>query len=145
MSKKFFFVALLVLAFMSSCAFATEKKAPSVFKTENLTSYVFHFGGGKGESVVTRAMMDEFIAKVIVPKFPTGTTVFDGAGQWQNPETGEIQRESSYVMSLECYPTTDNVLKVKGIAAEYVNRFKSAGVSCFIKIFPGVTTELHYY
>lgn len=113
-------------------------------RVENLASYVFHFGGGVGRRQVTPDMMTDFVEEEIVPRFPTGTTVQRGEGQWQNPDTGKILREDSYVLAVECDPTPENKDKVEAIAGEYVRRYRDAHVSCFVKIFPSVTTELFY-
>lgn len=113
-------------------------------REENLTSFVFHFGGGEGEKAVTPEAMREFVEEYIVPRFPTGTTVQEGRGQWQNPDSGDIIREQSYVLALECYPGPNNRTMIEDIAKEYVRRNTAANVSCFVKVYPGVTTELYY-
>lgn len=143
-SAAIFSVALL-LAVLSASGSAWGADEPTLHRAENLTSYVFHFGGGGGEKAVTPEAMRAFIEEVIVPRFPTGTSVYESMGQWQNPETGEIFRERSYILSLECYPDPANRAKIDEIAREYLHKYKEAGVSCFLKIFPGVTTELHYF
>ena len=43
-----------------------------------------------GRRVVTDAEWADFLASVVTPNFPDGLTVFDGYGQWRNPETGII-------------------------------------------------------
>ena len=44
----------------------------------------------RGVSRLTDAEWTEFAARTITPNFPDGFTVFDGDGQWRNPQTGHI-------------------------------------------------------
>lgn len=49
------------------------------------------FGRDKaGRKAVSDAAWANFLATVVTPNFPDGLTVFDGYGQWRNPETGVI-------------------------------------------------------
>lgn len=137
-------VFLAALALPAFCRPAAAGEEVSRHRTDNLTSYVFHFGAGEGAGAVTPEMMARYVEEAIVAHFPTGTTVTQGAGQWQNPETGKIVHEQSYVLSLECYPLPDNRAKMRDIAEEYVRRYGVVGASCFVKVFPAVTTELYY-
>ncbi|HTQ34437.1 MAG TPA: DUF3574 domain-containing protein [Stellaceae bacterium] len=45
-----------------------------------------------GRRAVSDADWADFLSTVITPNFPDGLTVFDGYGQWRNPETGIIGR-----------------------------------------------------
>ncbi len=40
--------------------------------------------------LVSDAEWADFLNTVITPNFPDGLTVFDGYGQWRNPETGVV-------------------------------------------------------
>ncbi len=42
----------------------------------------------RGRAPLTDAEWAEFAAQTITPNFPDGFTVFDGEGQWRNPQTG---------------------------------------------------------
>ena len=49
------------------------------------------FGRDKASrKAVGDAEWADFLAKTVTPSFPDGLTVFDGYGQWRNPETGVI-------------------------------------------------------
>ena len=43
-----------------------------------------------GHQLVSDREWTDFISTVVTPNFPDGLTVFDGYGQWRNPETGVI-------------------------------------------------------
>jgi len=45
-----------------------------------------------GRKLVGDAEWGNFLNTVITPNFPDGLTVFDGYGQWRNPQTGVIGR-----------------------------------------------------
>lgn len=113
-------------------------------RIENLASYHLHLGGGNGDKAVTPEMAAKFVKDVVVPRFPNGTTIQEGSGQWMNPDTKEITMEHSYVFALDFRQTPENIAKLEEIAKEYVQRHREANVSCFIKIYPSVTTELYY-
>jgi hypothetical protein len=54
------------------------------------------FGRDKaGRKAVSDAEWADFLKTVVTPNFPDGLTVFDGYGQWRNPETGLIGRSPS--------------------------------------------------
>lgn len=142
--RKLLVAGALIVAAGIACRAAPAAETVLRHRTENLTSYVFHFGGGIGRHHVTPDMMTDFVESEVVPRFPAGTTVERGEGQWQNPDTGKILREDSYVLAVECAPTPANKAKADAIAEEYVRRYREAHVSCFVKIFPSVTTELFY-
>ena len=39
-----------------------------------------------------------FAAQAVTPNFPDGFTVFDGQGQWRNPQTGHIARDPTKIL-----------------------------------------------
>ena len=45
-----------------------------------------------GHAAVSDAEWADFLNTIVTPNFPEGLTVFDGYGQWRNPETGVIGR-----------------------------------------------------
>ena len=55
-----------------------------------LVAELFFSRGVKGSEPLTDAEWTEFAARTITPNFPDGFTVFDGDGQWRNPQTGHI-------------------------------------------------------
>src|SRR5262245_27163236 len=52
----------------------------------------------KGREAPTDAGWAGFAAQTITPNFPDGFTVFDGEGQWRNPQTGQIVRERTKIV-----------------------------------------------
>lgn len=59
------------------------------------------FGRDKaGRKAVSDAEWRDFLAAIVTPNFPDGLTVFDGYGQWRNPETGVIGRSPNVKIML---------------------------------------------
>ena len=52
----------------------------------------------KGREPLTDAEWAEFAAQTITLNFPDGFTVFDGEGQWRNPQTGRIARNRTKIL-----------------------------------------------
>ena len=57
-----------------------------------------------GRAPVTDAEWAEFAAWVITANFPDGFTVFDGNGQWRNPQTGRIGHEPTKILLVAAKP-----------------------------------------
>jgi hypothetical protein len=53
-----------------------------------LVAELFFSRSIKGRGPLSDAEWTEFAAQTITPNFPDGFTVFDGEGQWRNPQTG---------------------------------------------------------
>jgi hypothetical protein len=89
--------ALAWLLLLAGCTKVPEPLPPAVpysclLPTEQrmLVAELFFGRGIKGREPVTDAEWGEFLAQTITPNFPEGFTVFDGEGQWRNPQTGHI-------------------------------------------------------
>jgi uncharacterized protein DUF3574 len=63
-----------------------------------LVAELFFSRGVKGREPLTDAEWAEFAAQTITPNFPDGFTVFDGEGQWRNPQTGRIAGNRSKIL-----------------------------------------------
>jgi hypothetical protein len=55
-----------------------------------LVAELFFDRGISGRPPLTDAEWTEFTVRTIAPAFPDGFTVFDGAGQWRDPRTGNF-------------------------------------------------------
>jgi hypothetical protein len=81
-----------------------------------------------GRGPVTEAEWDDFAAREITPRFPDGFTVFDARGQWLNPATGVIGRETSWMVRVAVPVRGDVAAKVEVVSAAYRIRFKQVAV-----------------
>jgi len=78
-------------------------------------------GGGFVDDAAWRA----FAGRVLTPAFPEGFTVYEGLGQWQNPQDGTVTRERSFVLERT---GVVNVAAVEAAMAAYRTAFKQVSV-----------------
>jgi len=82
-----------------------------------------------GRRVVTDAEWADFLASVVTPNFPDGLTVFDGYGQWRNPETGIIGHSSGVkIVLIAAKRSPDLAGRFEAIIDAYKTRFHQQSV-----------------
>ena len=88
------------------------------------------FGRDKANRiVVSDAEWADFLASVVTPNFPDGLTVFDGYGQWRNPETGVIGRSPSVKIVLIAVKRSPELPgRLTAVIDAYKVRFKQQSV-----------------
>jgi hypothetical protein len=88
------------------------------------------FGREKtGSRVVSDAQWSDFLATVVTPNFPDGLTVFDGYGQWRNPQTGAIGRsEGVKIVLIAVRPSSDAANRFQTVIDAYKARFRQQSV-----------------
>ncbi|HWB49949.1 MAG TPA: DUF3574 domain-containing protein [Stellaceae bacterium] len=88
------------------------------------------FGREKtGNRVVSDAAWSDFLATVVTPNFPDGLTVFDGYGQWRNPQSGVIGRsEGVKIVLIAAKPGADVAGRLQSVIAAYKARFQQQSV-----------------
>jgi len=125
------FAALLLLA---GCAAPSENLPPSACllpgQKPMLVAELFFGRNIPGRAPVSEGEWADFVAQVITPNFPDGFTVFDGAGQWRNPQTRTIVREPPKILLAAAYPRPDLKDRVAATIEAYRARFpqKSVGL-----------------
>ena len=84
----------------------------------------------RGRAPVSDAEWAEFAAQVITPAFPDGFTVFDGEGQWRNPQTGHIAGNRTKIVLVAAPRTPDLAQRLSAVIDAYKARFhhQSVGV-----------------
>jgi uncharacterized protein DUF3574 len=82
----------------------------------------------KGRQPVTDAEWAEFAAQSVTPNFPNGFTVFDGAGQWRNPQTGTIARDPSKILLVAAKRESDPAQRLSAVIDAYKARFHQQSV-----------------
>jgi len=82
-----------------------------------------------GRAVVSDAAWRAFLDTVITPNFPDGLTVFDGYGQWRNPETGVIGHSPDVKIVLIAVPRDPGVpQRLNTVIDAYKTRFRQQSV-----------------
>jgi hypothetical protein len=82
----------------------------------------------KGRAPLTDAEWDAFAADTVTPNFPDGFTVFDGDGQWQNPQTGTIGRERTKILLVAAKRAPDLARRLTTVIDAYKTRFHQQSV-----------------
>ena len=70
----------------------------------------------------------EFAAQTITPNFPDGFTVFDGEGQWRNPQTEHIVRDRTKILLVATKPEPDLGQRLSAVIDDYKARFHQQSV-----------------
>jgi hypothetical protein len=84
-----------------------------------------------GHKLVSDGEWADFLNTVITPNFPDGLTVFDGYGQWRNPETGVIGHSPHVkIVLIAVKRSPDLPERLNAVMEAYKTRFqqKSVGI-----------------
>jgi hypothetical protein len=71
---------------------------------------------------------EDFLARIVTPRFPDGFTVYDARGQWRDPRTGVITREPSKVIEIDAPDTRGFRARVEAVRKDYAKRFHQQSV-----------------
>jgi len=82
----------------------------------------------KGRGPLTDAEWAEFAAQTITPNFPDGFTVFDGDGQWRNPQTGQIASDRTKILLVAAKREPDLARRLSAVIDAYKARFHQQSV-----------------
>jgi hypothetical protein len=82
----------------------------------------------KGREPLTDAEWAEFAAQTITPNFPDGFTVFDGEGQWRNPQTGQIAGTPTKILLVAAKPEPDLSRRLSAVIDAYKTQFHQQSV-----------------
>jgi hypothetical protein len=82
----------------------------------------------KGRAPLGDAEWAGFAAGVITPNFPGGFTVFDGYGQWRNPQTGQIARDPTKILLIAAKRSPDLADRLTAVMDAYKRRFHQQSV-----------------
>ncbi len=81
-----------------------------------------------GRSGVTDIAWADFLARVVTPRFPDGLTAWDARGQWRDPASGQIGRETSTVLLLIAPKADDLDQRLDEVRDAYKARYKQTSV-----------------
>ena len=93
-----------------------------------LVAELFFGRGMKGHAPVTDAEWAEFAAQTLTPNLPDGFTVFDGEGQWRNPQTGQIVNARTKILIVAAERTPDLAQRLSAVIEAYKGRFRQQSV-----------------
>jgi hypothetical protein len=82
----------------------------------------------KGRAPLSNAEWAGFAADVITQNFPDGFTVFDGYGQWRNPQTGQIARDPTKILLIAAKRSPDLADRLTAVIDAYKQRFHQQSV-----------------
>jgi len=96
--------------------------------TGGVISDRLYFGQNIGmDRTVSPDDWKDFVATVVTPRFPKGLTIFQGDGQWRDPQ-GNLVHEHTYIIEVEHEPSAEVESAIAAIAAEYKKRFQQDAV-----------------
>lgn len=78
-------------------------------------------------SLITTSEWQAFVNEVVTPRFPSGLTIVDSAGQWRNA-TGRIEHEPSKMLVLFHPANPEIEAQIDEIRASYCRRFNQEAV-----------------
>ena len=93
-----------------------------------LVAELFFGRGIKGRKPLSDAEWAEFAAQTITPNVPEGFTVFDGEGQWRNPQTGLIARDRTKVLLVAAKREPDLTQRLSAVIEAYKAQFHQQSV-----------------
>jgi hypothetical protein len=93
-----------------------------------LVAELFFGRGIKGREPLTDAEWADFAAQTLTPNFPDGFTVFDGEGQWRNPQTGHIAGDRTKILLVAVKREPDLARRLSAVIDAYKARFHQQSV-----------------
>jgi hypothetical protein len=82
----------------------------------------------KGRKALTDLEWSKFAADTITPNLPDGFTVFDGYGQWRNPQTGHIAHDPTKILLVAAKRSPDLADRLSAVIDAYKARFEQQSV-----------------
>jgi hypothetical protein len=131
--------ALLLLCTLAGCAETPaspqpEGAAPAPYvcllpsEQRILVAELFFGRDIKGRGLLTDAEWAEFAAQIVTPNFPDGFTVFDGEGQWRNPQTGHIARDPTKILLVAAKREPDLARRLSAVIDAYKSEFHQQSI-----------------
>jgi hypothetical protein len=130
--------ASLLLSALAGCAEPTPSAPPTAppapyacllpSEERMLVAELFFGRNIRGRGSLTDAEWARFAAEIVTPNFPDGFTVFDGEGQWRNPATGRIGRDSTKILLVAARRQPDLAGRLAAVIEAYKVRFRQQSV-----------------
>ena len=122
--------SMLLGATLTGCAGAAARQGCAAGAGSPMVVYDLFFGRTiDGRALpVSDAEWAGFVERVVTPNLPTGFTVLDGEGQWQDPATGKTIREPTKVLIVAAPPTSQSAAAIDIIKEAYKRQFRQRSV-----------------
>ena len=117
--------ALVLPSTPAACQWPAEERM--------LVAELFFGRNIKGREPLTDAEWAEFAAHTITPNFPDGFTVFDGEGQWHNPQTGQIAGGRTKILLVAAKREPDLARWLSSVVDAYKTQFHQQSVGIIIR------------
>jgi Protein of unknown function (DUF3574) len=128
MTTPFAVGALLLSLLAGQAAAAPEVACPLPGQKQMLVVQLFFGQSVKDRRPVSDKEWRSFLARAVTPRFPDGFTVYDGYGQWMNPQTQSIGREKTKVVVIATEDTPALRTRIEELSGIYRTRFHQHSV-----------------
>jgi len=88
-----------------------------------------NIGGRPG---VSERAWTRFVARELTPRFPDGFTVSDASGQWRDPASDRIVRETSKRVEIVLSGQADDAARLDAVAQAYKSAFRQRSVGIIV-------------
>jgi hypothetical protein len=117
--------SLLAVLLLSGCAATPPARCAA--NQKSAMQELIYFGAEKPGGQVSPAEWTSFLEEIVTPRFPSGFTTWDAAGQWRAAD-GSLTREASHVLNLVHDGDPASVSSVIDIIDRYKVRFSQEAV-----------------
>ena len=117
----------LILVLAASSARAAGPGCPLTGEKPMLSARLFFGQSIAGPASVPAQAWNSFLAQTVTPLFPSGFTVYDASGQWQDAAHA-VTRENTKVIEIETDDTPAARAKLEDMAAAYKKQFHQESV-----------------
>jgi hypothetical protein len=121
-------IGLAVALTAAQNAAAQDAACPLSGQKPTLVVQMFFGQSIRNRGPVTKKEWDAFLRSTVTPHFPDGFTVYDGYGQWMNPDTRIVARENSKVIVIATEDMPEVRDGINDVAAVYRKRFHQQAV-----------------
>ncbi|WP_165759956.1 DUF3574 domain-containing protein [Acetobacter cibinongensis] len=117
----------------------THSQSPTValcqvLNGQDMLSVTLMFGLSRPNAPnVTQAEWDAFLHNTVTPRFPSGLSVLEASGQWQDRENGRVIQEPSRIVQVITPFTLGLANSLNTIRNTYAKRFQQQSVGLVIK------------
>lgn len=128
MIRRSAFTLLFLSIMVGRSATAGEAACPFAAQKPMLVVQLFFGQSTQDRRPISEKEWRSFLARAVTPRFPDGFTVYDGYGQWMNPQTHAIAREKTKVVVIATEDTPAIRSRIEELSGIYRARFHQQSV-----------------